>query len=179
MSLKEQTWDLHKLAETASFSKKLLKGQATQEEYATYLYNLMAIYDPVEWSAQRQGLFDRLPGLQRLSSLHEDFLEIDSGAHYLLVPSVVEYHDYLVKLGNDPLRRHLILAHVYCRHMGDLYGGQIIKKLVARYSSGKFYDFENADQLKTDIRQELTDELGPEARTAFIYAIRMMRELGD
>lgn len=178
MSLKEQTWDLHKLAETATFSKRLLKGQATREEYATYLYNLLAIYDPIEWSAHRQGMFDTMPGLARLKALHEDFCEIDSGAQYELTPSVVEYHDYLVKLGNDPLRRHLIKAHLYCRHMGDLNGGQVIKKIVAEHSSGKFYDFDDAEKLKTAIREELTDDLGPEARTAFIYAIRMMRELG-
>jgi heme oxygenase len=178
MSLKEQTWDLHKLAETATFSKKLLKGLASKEEYANYLYNLLAIYDPIEWSARRQGMFDNLQGLARLKALHDDFCELDSGEYYQLVPSVVEYHDYLVKLGNDPLRRHLIKAHLYCRHMGDLNGGQFIKKIVAVYSKGTFYDFENADNLKTAIQKELTDDLGAEARVAFIYAIRMMRELG-
>jgi heme oxygenase len=61
--------------------------------------------------------------------------------------------------------------------MGDLFGGQIIKKQVAHISSGKFYDFENHDAMKTAIRQTLTDDLGDEARVAFEYAIKMMRDL--
>jgi heme oxygenase len=61
--------------------------------------------------------------------------------------------------------------------MGDLFGGQIIKKQVAHISSGKFYDFENADSMKMAIRQTLTDDLGDEARIAFQHAIKMMRDL--
>ena len=178
MSLKEITWDLHKLAETSTFVKRIFKNEATKEEYATYLYNLLAIYDPIEFSCKRQGLFKDMPGIERLNRLYTDFLEIDSGAQYQLVPSVVEYHDYLIKLANDPLRRHLIKAHLYVRHMGDLNGGQVFKRMVQDYSSGKFYDFDNVEELKVKIKEELTDDLGPEARTAFIYAIRMMRELG-
>lgn len=178
MSLKEITWDLHKIAETSAFAKKVLKGEASKEEYATYLYNLLAVYDPIEFSAKRQGLFKDLPGIERLNKLYQDFLEIDSGAQYQLVPSVVEYHDYLIKLANDPLRRHLIKAHFYTRHMGDLNGGQTIKRIVAPISSGKFYEFDDLEGLKVKIREQLTDDLGAEARVAFVYAIRMMRELG-
>ena len=178
MSLKEITWDLHKEAETSQFVKKIFKGEATKDEYATYLYNLLAIYDPIEFSCKRQGMFNNLPGIERLNKLYQDFLELDEGKMYRLVPSVVEYHDYLVKLANDPMRCHLIKAHLYVRHMGDLNGGQVFKRIVAPYSQGKFYDFDNPEELKVKIKEELTDDLGPEARTAFIYAIRMMKELG-
>lgn len=178
MSLKDITWDLHKEAETSAFVKKIFKGEATKDEYATYLYNLLAIYDPIEFSAKRQGMFNNLPGIERLNKLYQDFLELDEGKMYRLVPSVVEYHDYLVKLANDPMRCHLIKAHLYVRHMGDLNGGQVFKRIVAPYSQGRFYDFDNPEELKVKIKEELTDDLGPEARTAFIYAIRMMKELG-
>jgi heme oxygenase len=80
-------------------------------------------------------------------------------------------------MANDPERKHLIKAHLYCRHMGDLFGGQIIKKQVAHISSGKFYDFENADIMKGAIRETLTDDLGDEARVAFEFAIKMMKDL--
>jgi hypothetical protein len=45
-------------------------------------------------------------------------------------------------------------------------------------SAGKMYDFENLDMLKENIKEMVTEDLGPEARLGFIYAIRMMRELG-
>jgi heme oxygenase len=80
-------------------------------------------------------------------------------------------------LGNHPEKKHLIKAHLYCRHMGDLNGGLIIKKQVAHISKGMFYEFDDPDLLKATIRQELTDDLGEEARTAFEFAIRMMRDL--
>ena len=176
--LRDFTWDLHKEAETSLFAKKVLRKEATKEEYATYLYNLLAIYDPLEWIASRQGLFKDIEEAKRLKALHEDFKEIDSGAHYQLVPSVVEYHDYLVKLGNDPHRRHLIKAHLYVRHMGDFNGGQTMKRQVSHISSGKFYDIANIEDVKNAIREKLDESLGQEARTAFVYAIRMFKELG-
>ena len=61
--------------------------------------------------------------------------------------------------------------------MGDLNGGLIIKRQVAHISQGRFYDFEDADDLKIQIRSELTDDLGDEARVAFEWAIKMMKEL--
>ena len=179
MSLKEITKDLHHEAETTKFAKMLLSGKIDRKMYVNYLYNMLAIYDPIEWYAKRLGLFDKMQGLPRLRAIHEDFKEIDNGGYLYLTPSTVEYVSYLHNLGNDPEKKHLIKAHLYCRHMGDLNGGQIIKKQVSHISSGNFYEFEDADLLKIQIRQELTDELGPEARIAFEYAIKIMRDLGS
>ena len=61
--------------------------------------------------------------------------------------------------------------------MGDLYGGQIIAKRVP--GQGRFYKFKDADKLKEQIRAELTDDLGDEARVAFEWAIKIMRELNN
>lgn len=177
MSLKEITQDLHHEAETTKFSQLLLSGEISKEDYRNYLYNLLAIYDPIEWYSNRQGFFTNLKSLPRLRSIHSDFVELDDGGYYYMTPATLDYQAYLHKLGNDPERKHLIRAHLYCRHMGDLYGGQIIKKRVSHISSGKFYHFENEDYMKTQIRQELTDDLGPEARVAFTFAIKMMKDL--
>lgn len=177
MSLREITKDLHHLAETTKFAKMLLSGKIEKQEYKNYLYNLLAVYDPIEWYAGRQGMFDNMPGLPRLRAIHEDFKELDDGSYCYLTPATLDYQAYLHQIGNDTEKKHLIKAHLYCRHMGDLNGGLIIKKQVAHVSSGKFYEFDNPDSLKMQIRQELTDDLGPEARIAFEFAIRMMRDL--
>lgn len=177
MSLRDITKDLHHEAETTKFAKMLLSGKIEKAEYINYLYNLLAIYDPIEWYGNRQGFFDNMKDLPRLKSIVQDFRELDDGSYYYLTPATLEYQTYLHKLGNDPERKHLVKAHLYCRHMGDLFGGQIIKKQVAHISSGKFYEFENADAMKMAIREILTDDLGDEARVAFEYAIKMMRDL--
>ena len=52
----------------------------------------------------------------------------------------------------------------------------MIKKIVAAPSHHSL-EFENASTLKNNLRAKLTDDLGPEARTAFEYAIKMMKEL--
>ncbi len=179
MSLREITKDLHHEAETTTFAKMLLSGKISCEDYKNYLYNLMAVYDPIEWYASRQGMFSNMPGLPRLRAIHADFRELDDGSYCYLTPATQEYVSYLHKIGNDPDQRHLIKAHLYCRHMGDLNGGLIIKKQVAHISKGAFYEFDDPDLLKATIRQELTDDLGDEARIAFEYAIRMMRDLYD
>jgi heme oxygenase len=177
MSLREITKDLHHEAETTKFAKLLLSGKIEAEDYRNYLYNLLAVYDPIEWYAARQGMFDKMPGLPRLQAIHADFKELDNGDYCYLTPATLEYQAYLHRIGNDPEKKSLIKAHLYCRHMGDLNGGLIIKKQVAHISQGKFYEFEDADDLKMQIRQELTDELGDEARVAFEFAIRMMKDL--
>lgn len=177
MSLKEITQDLHHEAETTKFAKLLLSGKIEAADYKNYLYNLLAVYDPIEWYAGRQGFFDKMTGLPRLRAIHEDFKELDDGSYLYLTASTLDYVRYLHDIGNDPERKQLIKAHLYCRHMGDLNGGLIIKKQVAHISKGKFYDFDDAKSLKEQIRSELTDDLGNEARIAFGYAIRMMRDL--
>ena len=177
MSLREITKDLHHEAETTKFAKLLLSGKIEKADYRNYLYNLLAVYDPIEWYSKRQGYFANMPGLPRLKSIYADFMELDECDYYYLTPATLDYQAYLHKLGNDSERKHLIKAHLYCRHMGDLNGGFIIKKQVAHISKGMFYEFDEPDLLKAQIRQELTDDLGDEARVAFEYAIKMMRDL--
>jgi len=178
MSLKDITSDLHHEAELTVFAKTLLSGNITKEQYANYLYQMLAIYDPLEFYCERQGFFDQLPGLRRIGAIYSDFQELeDRNCHYQLLPSTFNYHMYLVSLGNDKIKKHLIKAHLYVRHMGDLFGGQIIKKQVP-FTSHAFYNFDNAEELKMKIREELDDTLGAEARVAFMWAIKIMKELG-
>jgi heme oxygenase len=59
--------------------------------------------------------------------------------------------------------------------MGDLFGGQIIAKKCP--GQGRFYQFKDAENLKTAIRAELTDDLGDEAKVAFQWAIKIMKAL--
>jgi heme oxygenase len=97
------------------------------------------------------------------------------GQHYEWSPETLDYNRYVLDLINDPARKHLVKAHLYVRHMGDLFGGQYIAKKVP--GSGKFYQFEDVDYLRNAIRAELTDDLGDEAKIAFEWAIKIMKAL--
>ena len=176
MSLREITKDLHTEAERTIFAKKLIGGTLTREEYANYLWQMVLVYNGIETAANSQGMFATLPDIARTHKIYQDCIELVGPHHQLKwLPSVIEYYQYLLELNCNPEKRHLVKAHLYCRHMGDLFGGQIISKRVP--GSGKFYQFKDVEQLKQAIRTELTDDLGDEARTAFEWAIRIMNEL--
>jgi heme oxygenase len=178
MSLKEITKDLHHEAEKTAFAKLLLSGKITKEQYAKYLFNINPIYFTIEKYAQAQGILDQLPGLTRSTKIWTDFLEIAGNpSSYRMCQSTLAYQGYLEELANNPERKHLLKAHMYVRHMGDLFGGQIIKNRVP--GSGTFYDFDNIEELKSGIRAELDDTLGGEARVAFEWAIKIMKDLYD
>lgn len=177
MSLREITKDLHHEAETTKFAKLLLSGKITKEDYANYLYQLLLIYNAIELGNKVEGNLDRLPDIERTHAIYQDFIDLAGTDHnYKWLPVTLEYYNYLLDLIRDPEQRHRIKAHLYCRHMGDLNGGQIIKRQVP-FTKGRFYQFKDPDNLKVAIRAELTDDLGDEARIAFQWAIRMMREL--
>ena len=176
MSLKEITKDLHTEAERTIFAKKLIKGDLTTEEYANYLWQMVLVYNGIETAANSQGMLKNLPDIERAHKIYQDCIEL-VGPHHTLRwhPTTVEYYHYLLALNYDQDRKHLVKAHMYCRHMGDLFGGQMIKGRVQ--GSGKFYEFKDPEGLKMAIRAELTDDLGEEARVAFQWAIKLMEAL--
>ena len=70
-----------------------------------------------------------------------------------------------------------IMAHVYTWHMGDLFGGQMIKRVVS--APHRALDFDNADLLKTNIRVKLKDTMSTEANCAFEWAIKLLEEYDE
>jgi hypothetical protein len=56
--------------------------------------------------------------------------------------------------------------------MGDLFGGQMIKKIVNAPST--HLDFENACDLMTSMRSMLSDDMALEANRAFVWAIEIL-----
>lgn len=180
MSLKELTKDLHHDAERTAFAKLLLSGKISKEDYANYLYQMVLVYNGIETACASQGMLARLPDVERCYKIYQDFVELAGKNYetsYKWLPETMAYYEYLLKLNMDPDSRHLVKAHMYCRHMGDLFGGQMIKARVP--GQGRFYQFNDAENLKSAIRAELTDDLGDEARVAFEWAIKIMRALNE
>lgn len=175
MSLRDITKDLHTDAERTLFAKKLVTGSLTTEEYANYLWQMVLVYNGIEVAANSQGMLKNLPDIERAHKIYQDCIELVGPNHQLKwLPVTVDYYQYLLAL-NYSDRKHLIKAHMYCRHMGDLFGGQMIAKKVP--GQGRFYQFKDPEALKSAIRAELTDDLGDEARVAFEWAIKLMKAL--
>ena len=91
----------------------------------------------------------------------------------LLCPTVAQYVGHVMGLEEEDD----ILAHIYVRHFGDMYGGQMIRK--RNPGSGKMYDFNNVEELKATVRERLNDDMADEANRCFEFAMQLFEELGD
>jgi len=69
-----------------------------------------------------------------------------------------------------------LMAHVYVLHMGDLSGGQMIKKKVP--GEGRMYTFDtDKAELKEAIRAKTNDSMAEEAKWVFDSATKLFQEL--
>jgi heme oxygenase len=176
MSLKELTHENHKRAETRPFVKVLFSGNIDPEIYAQYLYNQFPMYELLEVCAMPHGLVSDMPGILRAKAIMEDFREIwgDEREDKPKICKVVqEYMNHIMSIKDDPKK---LMAHMYVRHMGDLSGGQIIKRFVP--GSGQHYQFnEDVTELKEKVRAKLHDGLADEAKVCFNMIKTFMEEL--
>jgi len=176
MSLKELTHEHHRNAERQEFVKVLMGGNIDPKVYATFLYNQYVNYNILETIAMSQGVLNGLPDIRRAPKILEDFNELweDSENPPATAPSSREYADHIMSISGDPDK---LMAHIYTRHMGDLSGGQMIRKKIP--GAGKMFDFEDSDTLKTAIRERLNDSMADEARICFDFATKLFQEMMD
>jgi heme oxygenase len=172
MSLKELTKEKHRDAERCAFSQKLISGNMSIHDYANYLVQMGYVYQILENKAYLLKLTQDLPGIARAYAIQKDIVELvgeDHGIEYL--PATIRYGEYLESLSDTKA----VMAHLYVRHMGDLFGGQIISKKVP--GSGNFYQFKDRDHLIFLVRSMISDDLADEALIAFDCSISIMKEL--
>jgi heme oxygenase (biliverdin-producing, ferredoxin) len=170
--LKELTLDIHRDAERSRFAQRLLRGLSAAEYYQ-YLYNQYMIYDALE--TRLAQVLPELKPVFRASRMFVDLreLERDHGCAtvpHSVMPVVKAYERHIQTLDSDGL-----LAHLYVRHFGDMYGGQIIKNRIP--GSGSMYDFSDVEIWKAKIRERLNDGMAPEAIRCFEFAIQLFKEL--
>lgn len=173
MSLKELTADLHDQAENTAFMKAVFTKTLPEGVWADWTYQKTLFYGGIEGAAGACGLLNDLPDIRRAFYLYLDFDAMwdKNTTRPAYRPVVVDYYNYILSIGSDPVK---VMAHLYVWHMGDLFGGQMIKKIVP--GSHRSLDFENPNELKMTIRGKLSDDMVSEARIAFEWAIRMMND---
>jgi len=175
MSLKEATKDNHTRAERQPFVKILFSGNVDPTLYAQYLKNQYQCYAILETCAMDHEIFKELPDFRRAPLIDADFKELwgeDNEELPVQLPVIEDYSNYIMSIKDDPEK---LMAHVYVRHLGDLAGGQMISKRVPGH--GKYYQFEDADLLKTAIRERINDNMADEANLCFEYAIQLFDEM--
>ena len=179
INLREITIENHKKAERTTFLRRILKKTITPYQYYLYITNMFLMYCVLEEKAENLGVFINIESIKRTSRLREDIEELEAEYGFdtpIITDATYRYYEYIINDIEDDYQK--ILAHIYVRHMGDLSGGQVIKKLVP--GSGKHYTFDvDVGALKANLSAKLSDDLGDEAKKCFDMIVDFLVELEE
>jgi heme oxygenase len=175
--LREYTNQHHRWVEEKPFVQYLLKGEITKEHYVMYLQQFFRVYSNLEYYSELSQLTQSLPDLKRSNHIIQDLNELGSIQLGPIYESTNKYRERILQLYYDNENRHKLMAHIYVRHMGDLYGGKLIMRKVP--GSGKAYQFEDRPGLIKAIDSKLNVELVDEAIRAFELSGEIFDELWE
>ena len=170
--LRDLVKEVHTEAENSPFAQLLMSGDISKEQYAHYLYQQEPMYLALEKRADELDLLKDIPNIKRGLKITADFLNLEIADPFELFQSTKEYCTYVSKISQQQC-----WAHIYVRHFGDMYGGNMIRKLVP--GSATMYEFEDKGKLITYVRDKLTKDMESEAKQVFKYAITLFKELED
>ncbi|KAH9891550.1 hypothetical protein C8Q73DRAFT_649648, partial [Cubamyces lactineus] len=144
--LRQGTAEAHERAEHSQGAKWLARGELDKEEYVRFLMMLWHIYDAFERALEQHathpvlapthnpGLFARSANIAADISYLLNVPEESWQSHPLHValtssspPALTQYVDRIRELAASPDPSRL-LAHAYVRYLGDLSGGQFIRR---------------------------------------------------
>jgi len=189
-AFRERTRSLHAEAERAGIIREILRGRATRRSYACLLRNLLPAYQQMERGLERHRDSPGVGALAQPVVYRARAIERDLGAlcgrnwaeRLPLLEAGERYARRVAEAGEGSGAR--LTAHAYTRYLGDLSGGRILRRVLARSlelepASLRFYDFQgvaDADAFKRAYRDMLDravlamDEVGvvvEEAAVAF------------
>ncbi|CAJ0934171.1 unnamed protein product [Ranitomeya imitator] len=201
--LKEGTKVSHEKAENTKFVKDFLKGRIKRELFKLATGALYYTYSALEEELDRNKENPAIAPLYFPQELHRaEALQKDVTYFYgedwkdtiQCSEATQAYVDRIRHLGRH--KPELLVAHAYTRYMGDLSGGQVLKKVAQRAlhlpNTGEgiqFYMFDNvtnAQQFKQLYRARLNtlelnakakEDMVEEANKAFQFNMQVFEEL--
>ena len=141
-ALRERTAQLHAKAERSGIIASILAGVVTPLGYGLYLRNLLPAYREMEQALQRHR---SLPGLgymaqsplHRVARIEADLDRLAGRSWPSALPLLSAGQCYAERIrwvGAEDAE--LLYAHAYTRYLGDLYGGQTLRRhLIRRFGS--------------------------------------------
>ncbi len=188
------------MAENVGFVKCFLRGVVEKNSYRKLVGNLYFVYSAME--AEMERLKDHpvvshiyFPELDRKQSLERD-LQFYYGSNWRNEVQISPAGQAYVDRVHEVAQRapELLVAHSYTRYLGDLSGGQILKKIAQNamnlHDGGTaFYEFADIDDEKAfkntyrqaldtlPIDQATADNIVEEANDAFGMNMKMFNEL--
>ncbi len=197
--LRDATATAHTAAERTSYVKHLFRGMLPRDAYVAFIRALHPVYVALE-AGMAQHKDDKVvsmvydPTLNRAAALEQD-LQFFAGADWKQLPvvkSAADYAAHITALAKTNPRG--LVAHAYVRYLGDLSGGQMMGRGVAKtYDVGEagtnFYKFRDVTDLngrKNTYRAALSalpldargqDDVVAEAIAGFEYARLIFEDL--
>ena len=201
--LREGTKKSHTMAENTGFITCFLKGVVEKTSYRKLISDLYFVYKAMEEEIDRLVQEDHpvvkhigFKELFRRQTLEKD-LQFYYGNNWLdqikISESAQSYVNRIRLVANES--PELLVGHHYTRYIGDLSGGQILKKIAKKALNLRgddglnFYEFKLIDDEKLfkksysetlnklPIDQKIADNIIEEANQAFAYNMNMFREL--
>jgi heme oxygenase len=166
--LKEGTRESHSLAEQGKFMTGFFKGITKRETFAEMVASLYFVYETMERAFDTVQHDERVkaidfPELRRLPSLEEDMAYF-FGENWrdTVTPSLAtqQYCNRVEIIAQE--QPYLLIAHMYTRYLGDLFGGQMIRAMARRTMQldegfgTRFYEFDDIPSVKDFIEQWYT-----------------------
>lgn len=200
--LKTATADMHRRVERSAFMASLLRGQVDRRRYVGLLHNLQALYAALEDALRRHGATPGvapvvMPELFRSPAIAADLQALAGASALASAPLARATQHYVERLQQlSAAKPNLLVAHAYVRYLGDLNGGQALRRVVARSlgladgSGTSFYDFGDSAAQQQLVRrfragleavaeqQKDTEALSAEALSAFERHEQLFEELG-
>jgi heme oxygenase len=148
--LRTTTASMHRRVERSAFMSSLLRGQLERAAYTALLHNLHALYAALEDALSAHAATPSvgpvvMPELFRRDTLVADLRALGAAPAPPLARATQQYVERLHEISaSDP---GLLVAHAYVRYLGDLNGGQALRRVVARSlglagdTGTRFYDF--------------------------------------
>jgi heme oxygenase len=162
---------LHLQAERTGIIRDMLRGAANREAYVMLMRNLHPAYQALESGLKAHRDTPTLRALaaydlDRTSAIVADLVALSGPDWAEDIALLPEAEAYAARI-NDAAHgdSDLLIAHAYTRYLGDLSGGQILRRLLAKSlaltdAQLSFYDFPRFDDLaalKSDYRNALED----------------------
>jgi heme oxygenase len=154
-----RTKTLHVEAERTGIIRDLLRGGASREGYILLLRNLLPAYLAMEQGLERHRGSPHLGQLaayrlDRAAAIEADLVSLCGERWSQDVPLLAAgelYAGRIAKAAEGDGAR--LIAHAYTRYLGDLSGGQILQRLLARSlqlrpSELSFYEFPRFSDLQ-------------------------------
>ena len=122
------------------------------------------MYRALENHADKLKILEDIPHIKRHEKISTDLNSLSCEEKFRVYDVTQEYVDYVKTIDEQQC-----WAHIYVRHFGDMYGGNMISKRIP-YGLHSMYQFDGKKELIEYVRAKLNEDMAEEAKKVFKYA---------